>query len=343
MKTPSKRYLDAIKEFPAIPLGKWPSPLETVNHPEIGKILVKRDDQSGFGRDGRSGVKARKLECMLAHVSKKGMNALFMLLGNVTNLAYDIVPIAQKAGIEIKILISDEPPLPQSVRDELFADIREHVEFCNTSIISAFYRLAGHWFRSRRKGKKTMAVLPSPAHPSAMVGAAKGFLEMIKQCEEKGEELPRAVYIASAAGTTACGFILAEAALRASGYPKIPIIPVQVVPYPLNLTIPFLLFWVWKFLHFPGLPSLDGYSLVKVKENTQYARFGSKLKETCKRVFDDYGLELDPIYGGKCWQTMESREKGGSQDESRPLVFWHCGYTPDWQEFENLPYNQNKP
>jgi 1-aminocyclopropane-1-carboxylate deaminase/D-cysteine desulfhydrase-like pyridoxal-dependent ACC family enzyme len=326
--------VEAIDKFPTVVLGRWPTPIEKIHHPKLGSILVKRDDLSGFGRDGRSGVKARKLEGLLGYMRAAGLNAFYIPLGNVTNLGFDLLALARREGIDLKILVVDSPRLPLPLRVKLFAGIEEHVQFVGPSRALALLRLSRLWLSSRLKGGRPLAVLPSPAHPSAVVGSARGFIEMARQCVEAGEPLPRSVYVASAAGSTAAGFILAAAALRASGFPRIRIVPVQVVPESLNISLPVLLYWTWRFMRFPGRPPLDGFSVAKLTGNLTYGRFNHGLERTCAEVLDNFGITIDPIYGAKSWHAMETLEDGdGDRESDRPPLFWHCGYTPDWQLF----------
>lgn len=333
MTQPHRALVETIEQFPTVTLGRWPSPIEKIDHPRIGPTLIKRDDLSGFGRGGRSGVKARKLEGLLGYMRASGRNAFFIPLGNVTNLGFDLLPLASREGIDLKILVVDSPQLPRPVRVKLFADIEEHVQIVGPSRALALVRLAGLWLSSRIKGGRPLAVLPSPAHPSAVVGAARGFIEMARQRMEAGELLPRAVYVASAAGSTAAGFILAAAALRARGLPRIRVVPVQVVPESLSITLPVLLYWTWKFLRFPGRPPLDDFSVARLPGNLSYGRFNHGLERTCAEVLDNFGITIDPIYGAKSWQAMETLEESGGRESDRPPLFWHCGYTPDWQLF----------
>lgn len=334
MTRPHGELVEAIEKFPTVALGRWPSPIEKISHPGLGPALVKRDDLSGFGRGGRSGVKARKLEGLLGYMRDAGLNAFFIPLGNVTNLGFDLMSLARREGIDLKILVVDSPRLPRPAREQLFVGIEEHVQFVGPSRALAVLRLARLWLSSRLRGGRPLAVLPSPAHPSAVVGAARGFIEMARQCLEAGEPLPRSVYVASAAGSTAAGFILGAAALRARGLPRIRVVPVQVVPESLNISLPLLLYWTWRFMRFPGRPPLDDFKVARLTGNLNYGRFDGGLERTCAEVRDNFGFTIDPIYGAKSWRAMETLEDArGGRDSERPPLFWHCGYTPDWQLF----------
>src|SRR5437868_4408524 len=99
------KVLDAAR----IPLATWPTPVDIVTHPNFGTLLVKRDDLSNFGGQRKSGVKARKLEGLLAHVKLRGYRRIIIPLGNITNLGFDLINAAQECGIGVTLLIVDDP------------------------------------------------------------------------------------------------------------------------------------------------------------------------------------------------------------------------------------------
>lgn len=40
-------------------------------------------------------------------------------------------------------------------------------------------------------------------------------------------------------------------------------------------------------------------------------------------------LNIDPIYGARAWSVMTDFSNGPYKSED--IVYWHCGYTPDWE------------
>ena len=61
-----------------------------------------------------------------------------------------------------------------------------------------------------------------------------------------------------------------------------------------------------------------------------FARFGTTVPPLCSRVEQELGIKIDPIFGGKTWEAMEADVAANAPSE-RPLLYWHCGYTPEWQ------------
>jgi 1-aminocyclopropane-1-carboxylate deaminase/D-cysteine desulfhydrase-like pyridoxal-dependent ACC family enzyme len=329
----AKNAVRAISCWPAVTLGCWPTPIEYIRHPALGELLVKRDDLAGFGRCGTSGVKARKLECFLGYLCQRKFDEVIILLANLTNLGHDIVPALEQLGIRSRLLLVDDPPLDLSQRKLLFKDLPGRIEFLGSNSLAAVCRLGVAALESRMAGVRSIAVLPSPGHPSAVIGAARGFLEMTQQLQSAEKPLPSAVFIAAAAGTTVAGFVLAQSLLRAAGIARIRVIAVPVGPYRLEYWLPVLLFWTRRTLALRHrLPPAD-FRILRLQRNMTYGRFDNYLEDVCARVSDTFGFTIDPIYGAKSWSAMEEHLRSMAPPRENPIMFWHCGYSPDWQAF----------
>uniref|UniRef100_E6QWM7 D-cysteine desulfhydrase n=1 Tax=mine drainage metagenome TaxID=410659 RepID=E6QWM7_9ZZZZ len=313
---------------PHHPLGQWPTPLECICHPELGRVLVKRDDLAGFGGEARSGVKARKLEGLLGHMQAEGLTALRMPLGNITNLGPALIAEARKLGVEVHLDLVDDPPLRPETRQAVHSGYAAGIaRLHGPSYMAAAFRLGGSLLRDQLARQRSLCVPPSPAHPSAIVSMARGYLEMARQAKEQFGVLPDAVYLASASGTSVAGLALGEALGRAAGDPPVRIVAVQVVPEPLRLWLPILFAWTVRFLRPARIP-FPRCEVVAWPNHTVYGRFSATHEAICARVENSYGLTIDPIYGAKSWDVMERMPTG---DTGRPPLFWHCGYTPNWR------------
>ena len=291
----------------------------------LGSILIKRDDLAGFGQDGRSGVKARKLEGLLAYLSEKGFKSLELPLGNITNLAADLAGVARQFGISLKFLILNDPPLPQSIREELFRTMDADIRFMGASWAMAGLEIAIR--KAASLGTRHFVTVPSPSHPTAVLGATAGYIEAISQAKAAYGVTPRAVYIAAAAGSTVAGFALGEALLRRSGAAPIEIVAVPVVDQPVGLCARMLARWTAHSFGFGSDLKLN-LSVAKDPRNLRYGRFDAALEDVCRRVEQSHNVAIDPIYGGKSWRAMEDRE--ATVSDTRPILFWHCGYTYNW-------------
>ena len=331
----SLRAISLIANWPVVNLGAWPTPIQIVQHSRLGQLLVKRDDLARFGRGGTSGVKARKLEGFLAHVSRNRYQQVMILLANMTNLGHDIIPALTNLSVRTRLLIVNDPVLGQSQREHLFRNAEATVEFLGPSHAAGTIRLAAAALQAKMSGVRSIAVLPSPAHPSAVIGAARGLIEVVQQCQASGQALPCLVFISSAAGTTAAGFILASSVLRAAGVANIRVMAVPVVPYRVENWLPLLLYSAQRTLGLRMRMPLPDYGVLRVPRNLSYGRFDNYLEAVCTRVQDTYDLVIDPIYGAKSWSAMEEYVSSANLAHGNPVMFWHCGYSPDWEAFRN--------
>lgn len=329
----AQHAIDALTAWPVVPLGNWPTPVQRVQHPELGELLVKRDDQAGFGRLGVAGVKARKLEGFLGDVRLRGYDEVVMPLANMTNLAFDLAPVLRDMRIRARLVIVDNPPLARRERLLLFDEIMDDVQLVGQSTVAALACVATATATASVNGRRPLAVLPSPGHPGAVVGAARGFLEMASQQLAAGQSLPSRVFISAAAGVTVAGFALAEFLLRATGVPAMRIVAVQVGPYALRRWVPCLLEWTRRRLGVCSRIPLDQLEFLRLPDNLAFGRFNNRLEQVCERVLSDVGLVIDPLYGGKAWSAMEQYLRHPSGKCDRPAMYWHCGYSPDWRAF----------
>lgn len=322
----SSSVLRSAFAAPPLALGQWPTPLESIVHPVLGQVLVKRDDLAGFGGEGRSGVKARKLEGLLAHMQARRLQTLRMPLGNITNLGPALMAEAAKLGIEVHLDLVDDPPLRPETRRALHSGYAGIAQLRGPSYVGAAMRLGGHLARDRLARKRSLCVPPSPAHPSAIIGMARGYLEMAQRARQEFGGLPGAIYLASASGSSVAGLALGEALGRAAGDPPVRIVAVQVVPEPLRLWLPVLFAWTLRYLRPARIP-FPKCEVVAWPKHTAYGRFTAAHEAICERVEADFGLTIDPVYGAKAWDVMEQ----DAAAPARPPLFWHCGYTPSWR------------
>jgi 1-aminocyclopropane-1-carboxylate deaminase/D-cysteine desulfhydrase-like pyridoxal-dependent ACC family enzyme len=273
-------------------------------------------------------VKARKLEGLLGYMRARKLTRLRMPLGNITNLGAALIQEASALGIEVKLDLVDDPPLRLSTREALHRRYVDHATLLGPSYAVAALRLGWHHFSDRLVQQPSLCVPPSPAHPSAIAGVARGYLEMARQSKRQFGTLPGTVYIASASGTSAAGLAIGEALRRTAGDPPVRIVAVQVVPQPLRLWLPVLFAYTAPFFR-PALTPRPTVKVVTWREHTVYGRFNASHEAICERVEHRFGLTIDPVYGAKAWDVMERMP---ALDIRRPPLFWHCGYTPNWRE-----------
>jgi 1-aminocyclopropane-1-carboxylate deaminase/D-cysteine desulfhydrase-like pyridoxal-dependent ACC family enzyme len=322
--------LARLLEFPTVSVGHWPTPLLHMPRSGTPGILIKRDDLSGHGRGG---VKTRKIEHLVGYMLANGYDELITVVANITNLVRDTVPVLQRLGLHWKIFIVNDPPLSRGDREQLLGDFRNDVHLLGPGHLGAVTSIVGAWRDSRRRGRKPFIALPSLMHPAGVVGTARGFLEMVSQVRAQGMPVPDTVFITVASGTTFAGFLLAEHALRSDGSPPIRIVGVQVYPGQARWWTLGLVRWTERFLGLRGHVPLDRIELVSSALYGGFGRYPDHVARLCLALQQESGIDIDPIFGGKTWSVMEQRLAGSSARDDRPMLYWHCGYTPDWQAF----------
>jgi 1-aminocyclopropane-1-carboxylate deaminase/D-cysteine desulfhydrase-like pyridoxal-dependent ACC family enzyme len=313
--------------LPRVPLGVWPTPISRYDHPEVGGILVKRDDLSGWGRGG---AKARKVEHLVGYLVERGCDELITVAGNVTNVAFDLLPALDRYGIKPTLFIQDDPRTPTADRELIFAPVRERVRLLGASGPRTLQVALGAYLRTRARGGRPFLLLPGVSHPAGVVGNACGFLEMAEQHVRKGEPLPGTVFVTAATGTTLAGFLLAEAALRRAGCDPIRVIGVQIYPGAVRHWTLGLIRWTERFARLQGRVPRHRIEILSSTLHGGFGDFPPELAALCDRVRESGGPRFDPIFGGKTWSAMQLHLRGGAAGE-RPVLYWHCGYTPEWQ------------
>jgi len=325
--------LARLLDFPTVNLGQWPTPISFLPRSGTSGILIKRDDLSGHGRGG---VKTRKIEHLVGYMLAHGYNELITVVANITNLVRDIVPVLQRFGLHWQIFIVNEPALPRAEREEILSDLRDHVHLLGSGHLRAVACVVSAAVESRRRNRRPFVALPSIMHPAGVVGTARGFIEMVSKVRATGGPLPKTVFITAASGTTFAGFLLAEHALRCDGSAPMRIVGVQVYPGQARLWTLGLVRWTERFLGLRDHVPRERIELVSSSLYGGFGRYPEDVARLCVTLQRESGIRIDPIFGGKTWSVMEQYLSRRPAFDDGPVLYWHCGYTPDWQALGKL-------
>lgn len=196
--------------FGATPITRVEGPLRVGNakplriaSPRHSSLFIKRDDLTpGFGN------KTRKLEILLADAREKCADCIITAGGPQSNHCRQTAQFACELGIEVHLVFGtstgerDFPFVGNQVADRLFG---AEVHVCKKGEHAVVMEsLAG----SLRKEGKTPYLIPVGG--SNCLGAlayAKGFLELLDQCNRSGETVDRIV-VATSSGGTQAGLVL---------------------------------------------------------------------------------------------------------------------------------------
>lgn len=319
------KELECLRAAPRVVLGRWPTPIETVSMPGLPDVFVKRDDLSGFGRGG---AKTRKLEHLIGHLLARGHDELVAVAGNVTNLAFDLLPALDRHLVRASLFIIDDPPLPQAEREKIFLGVRDRIELAGARRADVFANMVRACWRANRAGRRPFFAFPGVSHPSGVLGNACGFIEMVESFTQSGQPLPDSVFVTAATGTTLAGFLLAERALRAAGYPPIRIVGVQVYPGAIERTTRALLRWTDLFLGCTHRAPARRLEVSAAALSGGFGHFTPELEALCLSLAEHTSFVLDPIFGGKTWAVMKAELL---RRPAQRALYWHCGFTPEWK------------
>ncbi len=327
-RCPGSLVLDRLLASPRAALGSWPTPLERLGDRAPAGLWVKRDDLSGWGRGG---AKARKLEHLVGHLRAHRYTDVVTVTGNVTNLVFDMVPALDGCGIGCRILVVDHPAARPADREAIFAGVRHRIELMGGRWGLTLARALAAWCRARLAGRRPFLLLPGAAHPVSVIGNACGLIELAQQFEAGGYGSEALVFVTVATGTTLAGFLVGAQALARAGGPQFRIVGVAVDGAPVAAFTLALIRWTERWLGLPTRVAARDIEILSPDRGLPFAGFTPEVEEACRGVRHEFGLELDPIFGGKTWCAMVRRLAADPTLRERPVVYWHCGFTPEWQ------------
>ena len=165
-------------------------------------------------------------------------------------------------------------------------------------------------------------------HPCSVISNAKGLIEYVQQCERNNLDICSHLYISLAIGTSCAGFLLASALLKQAGYQSINTVGVNIYSSYGLKRLSMLMKWTCRFLKIQ-LPEYKALIHIdKSHLSGGFAAYKQRHIDVYKQVKSDHRFEIDPIFGAKTWAYMEDNL---ARDPKQHALFWHCGFTPEWQ------------
>jgi D-cysteine desulfhydrase len=328
--------LAKLLHHPHLDIGNFPTPIEssTTLDNKIGRaLLIKRDDLSAYGRGG---AKTRKLAYLFGWLLAHRYDELITCMGNISNLVFDMAPLLRRYGIHGSLYCMDIPPMPHTGRLELYKTLIDDIHLVGESYLAVAQRALSRYARSRISGRRPALILPGVSHPSGVIGNAVGFIEMAQQVRESKLPMPETIFVSAATGTTIAGFLLAERLLHEAGWlsRRVRIIGVQIYPGAIRRMTQFLLNWTVIYLRLP--PRLR-FSIgdIEWEPNLLHGGFGCFGEEIARgqELFENAtGICIDPFFSGKTFAALLRHTRNRNAQRESPILFWHCGYTPNWRE-----------
>ena len=185
--------------LPWLPLGHFPTPVDEVQVPHAGPVLVKRDDRSA---DGYAGNKVRKLEFLLAAARAAGAGRLITAGAAGSHHALATAYHGRRLGFDVSLVLFPQP-LTDHVREILLLDRALGAELRWARRMEAVpYAL---WrARLAHARQRPFMIAPGGSNEIGTLGYVSGALELAAQISAGEVALPSRIHVAAGTlGTTA--------------------------------------------------------------------------------------------------------------------------------------------
>jgi D-cysteine desulfhydrase family pyridoxal phosphate-dependent enzyme len=323
--------IKVLEKIPRIQLANLPTPLDHLkqlgNKYGFKKLLVKRDDLTGFAGGGN---KARKLEYDFTEILKGEYDVVLTAGGIQSNHARMTAAAARKLGLDVKLVLGG-PDFNKFegnlLLDVLFgAEIRYLVDDdANDQLTSAMKKWADEL---KSDGRKPFLI---PIGGSTGLGAL-GYVQMMK--ELAGQVTEKKVQIIMAVGS--CGTFAGSILGAKMFLPDARIIGISV-----SRTSSAIIQRTKEIITESALIIKQKINSddISIKCYDQYfVEYGMMTKEGKNAILECANLEgiiLDPIYTGKVMAGMIDLLKKGILDPNITTIFLHTGGFPILFSFES--------
>ena len=312
-------------QFPrSLNLAMLPTPLERIRRlsgvPDDLKILIKRDDLTGFGL---SGNKVRKLEFLVSEALKKKCDTLITCGGIQSNHARAVAVVAAQLGLKsFLVLFEEEKPkddgnlfLSRLVGAEVKYITHEEYEWVDDIMEKEKVKL-------KSKGRRAYVIPEGGSNALGIWGYVKAASEIKSQLDKMRLRMGRIVTAVSSGGTYA-GLYVGCKLLKWK---------VKITGFNVRETSEKGVDLIWKLVQ----SHLERFKPdIKVKKNEievidGYVGKGYGLSrkvelDLMKSVAKDTGIILDPVYSGKAMLGLVDQIKKGNFTSKEKILFLHTG------------------
>ena len=316
-----------LATIPRIPLATLPTPLQDAPRltESLGgpRILIKRDDLTGFGLGGN---KARKLEFLLADALAQGADTVVTAGGPQSNHCRMTAAAARRLGLQpVLVFYGDPPPETQGnlLLDEILGAALVYTgERERASVDRALEEVCADL---REQGRVPYAIPRGGAVPLGDAGYVVCALEMETQFFEQGVQ-PTHVFCATGSCGTQAGLLAGAIAYRA-GY-RIYGVTVSRSPDECRTRVRRL---AEETLALVGVEAAVRPEQVVVYGDYIGQGYGIPTKEGAEAIrllAQTEGLFADPVYTGKALAGLIDRVRRGELTAEHTVVFLHTGGAP---------------
>jgi len=325
-----------LLNMPRVQIGFFPTPLQKLDNLSKkynASLYMKRDDLSGPGFGGN---KIRKLEFLLSDAISKKAEYIFTYGAHQSNHCRETVAACRKLGLKpvIYLLYLSGGDKPSEYRGNLFLDKIMGAEIryvAPTSGMSAYetmeesYKIsAEHILQLEKSGHRCYDIPIGGFNPTGCLGFALGFVELVKQLQEKSIRLN---YIVSATGSggTLAGLLVGKAMLNSDI--KIISVSVSVKTEDKLKKITDMANEVLKILGISNRINENEVIIDAGYIGEGYEKPSEASTSAIRELAIEEGIILDPVYTGKAFAGFLDYLKR-ELPQSTNALFWHTGGTP---------------
>ena len=323
--------MKSLERIPRLLIADLPTPLEEAPrlaaHLGIGRLFIKRDDQTGLALGGN---KARKLEYDFAEIVAHKYDTVLTVGGAQSNHARMTAAIARKLGIDVKLVLGG-PPVT-AFHGNLLLDVILGAEIRyleNNDRNEDLEAAMKSWHDELcRRGRKPYSIPIGGSTGLSALGYVRAMLELSEQVP-KG---PVQIILAVGSCGTLAGAILGTRLFL----PDARVIGIsvsrtsrQIAKRTLELIAESS--EILGIGHDVPESRIETYDIYH-EEYGVPTDSGKQAILTCARL---EGTLLDPVYTGKAMAGLMDLTKRNIIDKSIPTVFLHTGGIPIAFAFEN--------
>lgn len=320
----------ALATQPRVDLATLPTPLEEGPRlPGGARLLVKRDDLSGLGMGGN---KARKLEFLCGAAAARGVDTVVTVGAAQSNHARMTAAACARLGWEAHLVLGRSPSLESPAGNQLLSRLfgaRLHV--VDTEDWGELQHAAEDLSAKLTNAGRRVELIPmGGSTPVGALGFLGAWVELLDQCERRGE-LPSVVITASSTAGTHGGLLAGRSFCRAAGVPVPDLVAIGVAKGSPELAERARRLAEGCLCAAGLAPDAVADEPVEVDERAVGPGYAVPTEEADASIVwaaRRAGWVLDRVYTGKAFAGMLMLDREGRFPSDRPVVFWHTGGQP---------------
>lgn len=303
-----------IEDFPRIPLGVLPTPIQKLEN--ISRILgtnvwIKRDDMTGIGLGGN---KVRKLEFLLADAKNKGAEIVFTTGGAQSNHAMLTAACCKKLGMTPILILKKRGVTDRKGNILLEYLMNTDVRFLDTGDSQEVYK------EMDRVGQESGKVYYKiPTGGSNALGAL-GYVNCVKEISEQTDVHFDYICCAEGSGGTHAGVAMGAKLFM----PDTKVIGMMVDTDPFEEITTNIMKGLAELLELDFVPTVDDVHLVDVC-GEGYAIASPEGNAAIRMMAENEGLFLDPVYTGKAFGGLIKMAREGKFKPDDNILYLYSG------------------